>query len=147
MLGQQNMARGKGPVAISDVGGPTANMWQGHCALDARTAQQDDGSSVRGKSACRRASCCFPSVCKSFITPQRRHVELLRKVAALPEVKQARVASGVRAELALRDAELAQRDAALAQRKAELAALHAEKPLQALARTLRRRTKPHGSRS
>lgn len=51
------------------------------------------------------------------------------------------------AELALRDAELAQRDAALAQCKAELAALHAEKPLQALARTLRRRTKPHGSRS
>ena len=105
MLGQQNMARGKGPVAISDVGGPTANMWQGHCALDARTAQQDEGNSVRGKSACRRASCCFPSVCKSFITPQRRHVELLRKVAALPEVKQARVASGVRADLALRDAD------------------------------------------
>ena len=104
-LGQQNVARGKGPVAISDVGGPTANMWQGHCALDARTAQHDDGSSVRGKSACRRASCCFPSVCKSFITPQRRHVELLRKVAALPEVKQARVASGVRADLALRDAD------------------------------------------
>ena len=105
MLGQQNVARGKGPVAISDVGGPTANMWQGHCALDARTAQQDNGDSVRGKSACRRASCCFPSVCKSFITPQRRHVELLRKVAALPEVKQARVASGVRADLALRDAD------------------------------------------
>ena len=104
-LGQQNVARGKGPVAISDVGGPTANMWQGHCALDARTAQQDEGGSVRGKSACRRASCCFPSVCKSFITPQRRHVELLRKVAALPEVKQARVASGVRADLALRDAD------------------------------------------
>lgn len=105
LLGQQNVARGKGPVAISDVGGPTANMWQGHCALDARTAQHDEGGSIRGKSACRRASCCFPSVCKSFITPQRRHVELLRKVAALPEVKQARVASGVRADLALRDAE------------------------------------------
>ena len=105
LLGQQNVARGKGPVAISDVGGPTANMWQGHCALDARTAQHDEGGSVRGKSACRRASCCFPSVCKSFITPQRRHVELLRKVAALPEVKQARVASGVRADLALRDAD------------------------------------------
>lgn len=33
LLGQENMDRGKGPVAISDVGGPTANMWQGHCAL------------------------------------------------------------------------------------------------------------------
>lgn len=105
LLGQQNVARGKGPVAISDVGGPTANMWQGHCALDARTAQQNEDSCVRGKSACRRTSCCFPSVCKSFITPQRKHVELLRSVAALPEVKQARVASGVRADLALRDAD------------------------------------------
>lgn len=105
LLGQQNVARGKGPVAISDVGGPTANMWQGHCALDSRTAQDDDMSKPRVKSACRRTSCCFPSVCKSFITPQRKHVELLRKVAALPEVKQARVASGVRADLALRDAE------------------------------------------
>ena len=105
LLGQQNVARGKGPVAISDVGGPTANMWQGHCALDSHTAQDDDTSKPRVKSACRRTSCCFPSVCKSFITPQRKHVELLRKVAALPEVKQARVASGVRADLALRDAE------------------------------------------
>lgn len=105
LLGQQNVARGKGPVAISDVGGPTANMWQGHCALDSRTAQNDDAAKPRVKSACRRTSCCFPSVCKSFITPQRKHVELLRKVAALPEVKQARVASGVRADLALRDAE------------------------------------------
>ena len=105
LLGQQNVARGKGPVAISDVGGPTANMWQGHCALDSRTAQNDDSAKPRVKSACRRTSCCFPSVCKSFITPQRKHVELLRKVAALPEVKQARVASGVRADLALRDAE------------------------------------------
>jgi len=102
LLGQQNMARGKGPVAISDVGGPTANMWQGHCALDSRHAQ---GNTSPVKSVCRRASCCFPSVCKSFITPQHRHVELLRKVAALPEVKQARVASGVRADLALRDAD------------------------------------------
>ena len=105
LLGQQNVARGKGPVAISDVGGPTANMWQGHCALDSRTAQNDESAKPRVKSACRRTSCCFPSVCKSFITPQRKHVELLRKVAALPEVKQARVASGVRADLALRDAE------------------------------------------
>lgn len=105
LLGQQNVARGKGPVAISDVGGPTANMWQGHCALDSRNAQNDDSAKPRVKSACRRTSCCFPSVCKSFITPQRKHVELLRKVAALPEVKQARVASGVRADLALRDAE------------------------------------------
>ena len=123
-LGQENMDRGKGPVAISDVGGPTANMWQGYCALDKATAERgsfeeaaDAMTKERGennaahapadapaKSRCRRASCCYPTVCKFFTTPQNKHVSLLRKVAALPEVKQARVASGVRADLALRDA-------------------------------------------
>lgn len=75
--------------AISDVGGPTANMWQGHCALNA--------------AACRRVSCCHPKVCKSFITPQRRHVQLLRTIAAMQGVKHVRVASGIRADLALAD--------------------------------------------
>ncbi len=77
--------------AISDVGGPTANMWQAHCAL--------------GGASCRRASCCHPTPCKSFITPQRRHVALLRAIRDLPGIKHVRVASGIRADLALRDDE------------------------------------------
>nr|WP_291439349.1 radical SAM protein [Desulfovibrio sp.] len=116
-LGQENMERGKGPVAISDVGGPTANMWQGYCALDRmreRSSANRTGSPAhplaqagaeeRNTSRCRRTSCCYPTICKFFTTPQGKHVGLLRSVAALPEVKQARVASGVRADLALRDA-------------------------------------------
>ncbi|MDD4700649.1 MAG: YgiQ family radical SAM protein [Desulfovibrio sp.] len=134
-LGQENMDRGKGPVAISDVGGPTANMWQGYCALDkaenprarnqtaaeaalastdghaaanpAHAPRHDPAQAPAGapaKSTCRRTSCCYPTICKFFTTPQNRHVNLLRTVATLPEVKQARVASGVRADLALRDA-------------------------------------------
>lgn len=75
--------------SITDVGGPTANMWQGHCALDATN--------------CRRVSCCHPKVCKSFITPQRKHVQLLRTITTIPKVKHVRVASGIRADLALSD--------------------------------------------
>lgn len=75
--------------AISDVGGPTANMWQGHCALNV--------------ASCRRSSCCHPTVCKSFITPQRKHVQLLRTIAGMPKIKHVRVASGIRADLALAD--------------------------------------------
>ena len=101
-LGEENAARGKGPVAISDVGGPTANMWQAHCALDAGTPEQ---GAAPHAGRCRRSSCCYPSVCKAFVAPQRKHVELLRAAAALPCVKQVRVASGVRADLALREAE------------------------------------------
>nr|WP_296983249.1 radical SAM protein [uncultured Desulfovibrio sp.] len=117
-LGQENMERGKGPVAISDVGGPTANMWQGYCALDRmhergsanRTnpapaqPRSQAGAEERNTGRCRRTSCCYPTICKFFTTPQGKHVGLLRSVAALPEVKQARIASGVRADLALRDA-------------------------------------------
>ncbi|WP_297825726.1 YgiQ family radical SAM protein [uncultured Desulfovibrio sp.] len=98
--------RGKDGVAISDVGGPTANMWQAHCALEEAAGTECGASDGMGrKSRCRRLSCCFPTVCKAFVTPQRNHVELLRAVAALPGVKQVRVASGVRADLALRDPE------------------------------------------
>ncbi|MBO4300050.1 MAG: YgiQ family radical SAM protein [Desulfovibrio sp.] len=103
-LGQANVQRGKGPIAISDVGGPTANMWQAHCALDRDASLRPDGKEAGGGSVCRRSSCCYPTLCKSFLVPQRRHVDLLRAMEALPEVKQVRVASGVRADLALRDA-------------------------------------------
>lgn len=75
--------------SITDVGGPTANMWQGHCGLNVAT--------------CRRVSCCHPTVCKSFITPQRKHVQLLRTIASMPKIKHVRVASGIRADLALSD--------------------------------------------
>ncbi|MDE6735117.1 MAG: YgiQ family radical SAM protein, partial [Desulfovibrio sp.] len=55
--------RGARGVAISDIGGPTANMWQARCALAP--------SSKGGKSgACRRKSCCFPTPCPHFVTPQ-----------------------------------------------------------------------------
>ena len=94
----------RGQVAISDVGGPTANMWQAHCALDDATAAKAEPG-ARPSSRCRRSSCCYPTVCKSFITPQMQHVSLLREVAALPGVRQVRVASGVRADLALNDPE------------------------------------------
>ena len=90
--GQKHRRGGRG-VAISDVGGPTANMWQARCAL-----------TESGKAgACGRKSCCFPTPCPSFVTPQREHVELLRAVAAQPGISAVRVASGVRADLALRE--------------------------------------------
>lgn len=80
----------RGPVAISDVGGPTANMWQGRCA---------------SSRPCRRRSCCFPRLCPNFITPQRRHVALLRRLRDMPGIRQVRVASGVRCDLAVNDVE------------------------------------------
>ena len=75
--------------AISDVGGPSANMWQTHCAFD--------------PGRCVRASCLFPSPCKGFAADQRSCVALLRAVRELPGVRHVRVASGVRFDMALED--------------------------------------------
>lgn len=82
-------------LAISDIGGPTANMWQGVCTKRAHDPLF----------SCHRVSCCYPTVCPFFHTPQAEHVALLQAVKALPGVVSVRVASGVRFDLALREPE------------------------------------------
>ena len=77
--------------SISDVGGPSANMWQGRCTLNSEQ--------------CARASCLFPHICPGFEVDQSRAVKLLREIKSLPGVRHLRVASGVRFDLALQDAE------------------------------------------
>ncbi len=76
--------------SISDIGGPTANMWQGYCA---------------SKENCKRHSCCHPKVCKFFITPQKKHIELLHAVKATNGIRHVRIASGIRADIAMHEAE------------------------------------------
>jgi uncharacterized radical SAM protein YgiQ len=75
--------------SISDVGGPSANMWGARCRAD--------------HEACQRQSCLFPGVCESFCVSQREIVDLLRSIARLDRVKHLRVASGIRHDLALDD--------------------------------------------
>ncbi|MUM78003.1 YgiQ family radical SAM protein [Pseudodesulfovibrio sp. F-1] len=75
--------------SISDVGGPSANMWGGRCAAD--------------QSACVRSSCLTPKPCRHFIVSQSAFLDLLDGVAELPKVKHVRVASGWRMDLALTD--------------------------------------------
>lgn len=75
--------------SVSDVGGPTANMWQAFC---------------QGRpEVCRRSSCLFPQICPNFKADQDKYAALLRKVAKHPRVKHVRVASGVRFDLALQN--------------------------------------------
>ncbi len=79
------------PGAISDVGGPSANMWGAKCSLD--------------PSHCRRPSCMVPTICPGFSVDQREHIELLHEIRKLPGVRHVRVASGVRFDLALKQKE------------------------------------------
>lgn len=77
--------------SVSDVGGPSANMWGAHCAGD--------------MAACARPSCLTPKICKHFKVDQRAFVELLEGVAKVPGVRHVRVASGWRMDLGLADME------------------------------------------
>ncbi len=74
--------------SISDIGGPSANMWGTQCQLPENKA-------------CTRTSCLFPKICTHFAAKQDACVQLLRDVQALEGIKHVRVASGVRFDMAL----------------------------------------------
>jgi uncharacterized radical SAM protein YgiQ len=78
---------------ISDVGGPTANMYQMKCKEE------------RIEKACRRLSCVHPGVCENLVTDHDPLVQLLSKVRKEKGVKKAFIASGVRYDLAERSPE------------------------------------------
>ncbi|WP_119421592.1 YgiQ family radical SAM protein [Desertibaculum subflavum] len=74
---------------ISDIGGPTANMYRMACK-DPRT-----------EALCRRPSCVFPGICPNLNTSHESLIQLYRKVREVPGVKKVMVASGVRYDLAV----------------------------------------------
>ncbi len=76
---------------ISDLGGPTANMYRMRC------------SKPEVESRCRRLSCVSPKVCKLLDTSHAPLVDLMRRSRRVPGVKKVHVASGIRMDLA-RDA-------------------------------------------
>ena len=76
---------------ISDVGGPTANMYQMRCTRP----------DVEAK--CRRLSCVHPGICKLLGTDHGPLVQLLRKARSEPGIRKILVASGIRMDLAQLD--------------------------------------------
>ncbi len=78
---------------ISDVGGPTANMYQMRC--------KDEGI----EKACRRLSCVHPGVCENLNTDHGPLVSLLEQVREEPGIRKVFLASGVRYDLAERSPE------------------------------------------
>lgn len=78
---------------ISDLGGPTANMYKLNCK-----------SSVIQKS-CKRLSCVYPNICKHLNTDHSATTQLYRKARKIRGVKRVAIASGLRYDLALRDPE------------------------------------------
>jgi uncharacterized radical SAM protein YgiQ len=78
---------------ISDLGGPTANMYRLAC------------KSREIEAACRKPSCVFPDVCDNLGTDHGPLIQLYRKARALPGIKKILIASGLRYDLAVRSPE------------------------------------------
>ncbi|MBT4380750.1 MAG: YgiQ family radical SAM protein [Gammaproteobacteria bacterium] len=84
--------RDKSPAftgVISDLGGPTANMWRLNC----KDKQIEE--------SCRRPSCVYPSICKNLDTDQTPLISLYRKAREVEGVKKVLIASGLRYDLAV----------------------------------------------
>ena len=78
---------------ISDLGGPTANMYRIAC------------KSREIEAACRKPSCVYPGICENLDTDHSALTALYRKARALPGVKKILIASGLRYDLAVQDPE------------------------------------------
>jgi len=78
---------------ISDLGGPTANMYRLRCKTEAI------------ESACRRLSCVYPDICSNLNTDHQPLIHLYRRARTLPGIKKIFIASGLRYDLAIRSPE------------------------------------------
>jgi uncharacterized radical SAM protein YgiQ len=76
---------------ISDLGGPTANMYRLRC------------KNPKAEQTCRRPSCVYPTICEHMDTDQSPTVDLYRAARKVDGIKKILVASGVRYDLAVED--------------------------------------------
>jgi uncharacterized radical SAM protein YgiQ len=81
---------------ISDIGGPTANMYEMRCSRPEVEAK------------CRRQSCVHPTICKLLGTDHGPLVKLMKDARETPGIKKVFVASGIRMDLARRSPEYMQ---------------------------------------
>ena len=78
---------------ISDLGGPTANMYRLAC------------KEKKIEESCRRLSCVYPTICSNLGTDHSKLIQLYRKARAIPGVKKILISSGLRYDLAVRSPE------------------------------------------
>ncbi|HEX5105931.1 MAG TPA: YgiQ family radical SAM protein, partial [Pirellulaceae bacterium] len=90
---QEMAADPKFKGTISDIGGPTANMYEMKC------------TKPEVEAVCRRQSCVHPTVCKLLGTDHGPLVELMKDARETPGIKKVLVASGIRMDLARRSPE------------------------------------------
>ncbi|NOH83881.1 YgiQ family radical SAM protein [Vibrio sp. 03-59-1] len=78
---------------ISDLGGPTANMYRLGCSIP------------KAEATCRRPSCVFPVICNKLNTDHKHTIDLYREARKVKGIKRIMIASGVRYDLAIQSPE------------------------------------------
>ena len=78
---------------ITDLGGPTANMYRLAC------------KEKKIEESCRRLSCVYPTICSNLGTDHSKLISLYRKARAIPGIKKILIGSGLRYDLAVRSPE------------------------------------------
>ncbi|RTL48145.1 MAG: YgiQ family radical SAM protein [Rhodocyclaceae bacterium] len=78
---------------ISDLGGPTANMYRLAC------------KDKKIEESCRRLSCVYPGICENLNTDHAPLIQLYRKARTLPGIKKVLIGSGLRYDLAVQSPE------------------------------------------
>lgn len=78
---------------ISDLGGPTANMYRLGC------------KSPQIEAACRKPSCVFPGICQNLHTDHGPLIKIYRRARKLPGIKKILIGSGLRYDLAVKSPE------------------------------------------
>ena len=78
---------------ISDLGGPTANMYRLGC------------KSPEIEAACRKPSCVFPGICQNLTTDHQPLIHMYRRARALKGIKKILIGSGLRYDLAVKSPE------------------------------------------
>lgn len=81
---------------ISDIGGPTANMFGMYC-------QRQSVSDSRDGKPCKKTRCLTPKICPHLAVNHEAQIQLLRQLRKIPEIRHAFIASGVRHDLILAD--------------------------------------------
>lgn len=76
---------------VSDVGGPTANMYGFECSQKIKNG------------SCRNKRCIYPEICPQMPISHKKQIELLTRLRAIPGVRKVFVASGIRHDLVLAD--------------------------------------------
>lgn len=78
---------------ISDIGGPTANMYMNECPI------------MNKKGACKNKRCSFPEKCSKMDASHKNSISLLKEARKIPGVKKVFIGSGVRYDLVIDDNE------------------------------------------